>query len=87
MLRSIMVRAAWDDEAKLWVATSEDVPGFVTGAGTLEALHDKALPLIEELIELNNVDFGVAEIPVHIFAEMPARLTNPRTASAPCSTS
>jgi hypothetical protein len=25
---SILVRAYWDDEAKVWVATSDDVPGL-----------------------------------------------------------
>jgi predicted RNase H-like HicB family nuclease len=81
MLRSIMVRAVWDDEAQGWVATSEDIPGFVTGADTLEELHAKALPLIEELIELNNVAFEGPEIPVHIFAEIPTRIANPRAAA------
>jgi predicted RNase H-like HicB family nuclease len=76
-----MVRAIWDDEAHVWVATSEDVPGFVTEADTLEQLRDKALPLLEELIELNNVDLEGAEIPVHIFTEMSARVTNPRAAA------
>jgi predicted RNase H-like HicB family nuclease len=80
MLRSIMVRAVWDEEAQAWVATSDDIPGFVAGADTTEELHAKALPLIEELIELNNVEFDGTEIPVHIFAESPARLANPRTA-------
>lgn len=81
MLRSIMVRAVWDDEAQGWVATSEDIPGFVTGSDTIEELHAKALPLIEELIELNNVEFDGSEIPVHIFAEIPARVANPRAAA------
>ena len=81
MLRSIMVRAVWDDEARGWVATSEDVPGFVTGAGTIEELHAKALAILEELIELNDVQFDGAEIPVHIFAEIPTRVTNPRAAA------
>jgi len=35
MLRSIVVRAIWDDEAQGWVATSEDIPGFITGADTM----------------------------------------------------
>ncbi len=78
MLRSIMVRAVWDDEAQGWVATSEDIAGFVTGADTIGELHAKALPLIEELIELNNVEFEGSEIPVHIFAEIPTRIRNLR---------
>ena len=81
MLRSIMVRAIWDDEAQGWVATSDDIPGFVTGADTIEELRAKALPLIEELIELNKVDLEGSEIPVHIFAGIPARISNPRAAA------
>ena len=81
MLRSIMVRAVWDDEAQVWVATSEDVPGFVTEAATVEQLRAKALPLLEELIELNNVDLADSEIPVHIFAETLDRIANPRAAA------
>jgi predicted RNase H-like HicB family nuclease len=81
MLRSIMVRAIWDDETQSWVATSDDIPGFVTGADTIEELRTKALPLIEELIEFNNVDLDGSEIPVHIFAEIPARISNPRAAA------
>jgi predicted RNase H-like HicB family nuclease len=78
MLRSIMVRAVWDQAARLWVATSEDMPGFVTGADTIEELHAKALPTIEELIELNKVVFDGSESPVHIFAGNPPRIANPR---------
>jgi predicted RNase H-like HicB family nuclease len=81
MLRSIMIGAIWDDEARGWVATSEDIPGFVTGADTIEELHAKALSLIEELIELNSVEFNGADIPVHIFAEIPTRVANPRAAA------
>ena len=81
MIRSIMVRAIWDDEARSWVATSEDVPGFVTGADTIEELRTKALPILQELIEFNNVECDGAEIPVHIFAEIPARVANPRAAA------
>jgi hypothetical protein len=44
-----LVRAHWDGEARVWVATSEDVPGLVTEADTLEALHDKVLVMIPEL--------------------------------------
>jgi hypothetical protein len=33
-----LVRALWDDEAKYWVAASDDVPGLATGAETIEAL-------------------------------------------------
>jgi hypothetical protein len=34
------VEAFWDSEALVWVATSEDVPGLVTEAETIEALTE-----------------------------------------------
>jgi predicted RNase H-like HicB family nuclease len=76
-----MVRAVWDDEAHGWVATSADIPGFVTGADTIEELHAKVLPILEELIELNSVECDGQEVPVHIFAEIPTRIANPRAAA------
>lgn len=32
------IDALWDAEAAVWVATSEDVPGLVTEANTIESL-------------------------------------------------
>lgn len=43
MGRVIVVRAEWDDEAKVWVATSDDVPGLATEADSDEALLKKLL--------------------------------------------
>jgi predicted RNase H-like HicB family nuclease len=50
-----VVRAEWDDEAAVWVASSEDVPGLVTGAATLEALVEKLRAIVPEMLELNGV--------------------------------
>ncbi len=36
------VHAMWDDEAHVWVATSEDVPGLFTEADTMEKLVDSS---------------------------------------------
>jgi predicted RNase H-like HicB family nuclease len=49
------VRAEWDDEAEVWVASSDDVPGLATGADTLEALIDKLKIVIPELLEENGL--------------------------------
>lgn len=49
------VHAAWDPEAETWVATSDDVPGLVTGADTLEALVEKLRVLVPEMLEVNGV--------------------------------
>lgn len=48
-----IVKADWDDEACVWVATSDDVPGLVTEAKTFEALLKKLRTMVPELLELN----------------------------------
>jgi len=49
----IEIRAEWDDEAQVWVATSDDVPGLVTEAATIEDLIERLRAIIPELMELN----------------------------------
>jgi hypothetical protein len=53
--RSYVVRATWDDEAKVWVAESDDVPGLVAEAPEVETLVKKLKVLIPELLEANGV--------------------------------
>ncbi|CAA9561685.1 MAG: hypothetical protein AVDCRST_MAG86-820 [uncultured Truepera sp.] len=61
--QEITVLALWDDEAGVWVAESEQVPGLVTEAETVEQLATKLSELIPELLELNSPDFkGVSII-------------------------
>ncbi len=47
------VRAVWDDEASVWVASSDDVPGLVAEAETMEALMKELKVMIPELLKLN----------------------------------
>lgn len=42
MEKALFVRAEWDEEAKVWVATSDDVPGLVAEADTAETLLIKS---------------------------------------------
>ena len=79
-MNSILVKAEWDSEASVWVATSEDVAGLVAEAPTLEKLRSKLLAMISDLIELNGIDSKLAEIPVHIVAHSIDRMTNPQAA-------
>ena len=50
-----VVHANWDPEAGVWVATSDDVPGLATEAATLEALTQRLLTFIPELLEANQL--------------------------------
>ena len=49
------VRAEWDEEAQVWVASSDDVPGLATEADSMDALVAKLRSLIPELLELNGM--------------------------------
>jgi hypothetical protein len=75
--RSIIVRIEWDDEAKVWVATSNDI-GLATEADTQEELLTKATAMIVELLELEDPGYSdLPEIPVYFLAEKLARVPNP----------
>jgi predicted RNase H-like HicB family nuclease len=47
------VHAQWDTEAKVWVATSGDVPGLAAEAATLDELSAKLDDMVPELLQLN----------------------------------
>ncbi|MBF0399383.1 MAG: DUF1902 domain-containing protein [Magnetococcales bacterium] len=66
----IQVTAIWDEEARVWVAESEDVPGLITEAGTLEQLVSKLESMVPELLELNGISLGQQEtVPLRILSE------------------
>jgi len=74
---SIVVRAFWDDEAQVWVATTSDIDGLAVEAESVELLRVKVLDALSDLIELNGERSSLPEIPVHIVAEQTSRLPNP----------
>ena len=51
----LYVRAEWDEEVGVWVATSDDVPGLATEASSMEGLIQKLKSMIPELLDLNPV--------------------------------
>lgn len=73
---AIQVKAEWDPEARVWVAESEDVPGLVAEAETVEALADKLRDLIPELLEANGITPPTDdhELPFDILAERHDRI-------------
>lgn len=48
------VNLLWDNEASVWVATSEDVIGLVLESGLLGALIERVRLAVPELLELNH---------------------------------
>ena len=45
----------YDENAEVWVATSEDIPGLVLESGSIDALIERLKVAIPELLELNNL--------------------------------
>jgi len=52
---ALKVLAFWDEEARVWVAESEYVPGLATEAPTLEELLAKLAVMVPEFLEENGV--------------------------------
>ena len=71
-LAKIDINAQWDAEAKVWVASSDDLPRLVTEADTLEELQQKLAVMIPELLEANNAlaENDVGKIPVNLIAHL-----------------
>lgn len=66
--RALTVHAVWDDEARVWVATSDDVPGLATEADDMDGLVEKLKSMIPELLDANGVEHG-AEVPFEIVGQ------------------
>ena len=67
MKNTFKVVLTWDDEADVWVATSEDVPGLVLEHSSFDALVERVRRASPELLQLNRgyageifLDFSVA---------------------------
>jgi predicted RNase H-like HicB family nuclease len=53
--RTYVIRATWDNEAGVWVAVSDDVPGLVAEGSEVETLIQKLKVLIPELLEASGL--------------------------------
>ena len=64
--KPLFVRAEWDEEAGVWVSTSEEVPGLATEGKTLEGLIEKLKVMIPELLDANGAVGMEYEVPFEI---------------------
>ena len=48
----IVVDAVWDDEARVWVATSRGDIGLVTEAPTIDALERRIAAVVPDLVAM-----------------------------------
>jgi predicted RNase H-like HicB family nuclease len=79
-MREFKVTAFWDPEASVWVAESEEVPGLVTEADTVEQLVAKLRVMVPELLEANGIlAADITDVPIRLIAERAVRA--PRNAA------
>lgn len=64
-VKPFFIRADWDEEASVWVATSDDVPGLATEGETVEKLIEKLKIIIPELLEANGLPID-QEVPFEV---------------------
>jgi hypothetical protein len=67
-MNELKIFALWDEEARVWVATSDDVTGLAIEAATMEALIERLKVVIPELLELNHGTTS-GNIPFHLYGE------------------
>ncbi|MSQ20877.1 MAG: DUF1902 domain-containing protein [Betaproteobacteria bacterium] len=67
-MRQFDVVAIWDPEAEVWVATSDDVPGLITEAASMEVFIEKLKVMIPELLAANGYNDG-DEVPFTLRSE------------------
>jgi len=63
--KPLFVRAEWDEVARVWVATSDDVPGLATEEDKFRGPNRKAEVMIPELLDVNEAK-GEREVPFEL---------------------
>lgn len=48
-----VITFTWDDEADVWIATSDDIPGLVLESGSFDALLERTRFAVPELLALS----------------------------------
>ncbi len=49
-----IIKILWDNDANVWVATSDDIPGLVLESGSFDALLERIRFAAPELLSLNS---------------------------------
>jgi predicted RNase H-like HicB family nuclease len=54
------VLLTWDDEACVWLASSEDVPGLALESGSLDALMERVKYAVPDLLDISGADIKIS---------------------------
>ena len=55
LIMTYTVRCVWDEEAMVWIAESDDIPGLVLESQSLDQLMKNVSLAVPELVEMNNL--------------------------------
>ena len=47
---------SWDDEASVWIAESQDLPGLILESGSFDALIERVKIAVPDLLKLNETN-------------------------------
>ncbi len=64
-----LIHAQWDQEAEVWTATSDQVPGLAIEAETMEKLVKRLREVVPELVQLNQTTQAGEEIVFQLHSE------------------
>ena len=71
----IVVKAAFDPEARVWFVEDSDLHGLNAEGTTLEELVDKLPDVVADLLEANGYDAeGAREVPIELIAHARTRV-------------
>jgi predicted RNase H-like HicB family nuclease len=59
----------WDDEAHVWIAESDDIPGLILENGSVDALMVQAKIAAAELLEISGQVH--TNVPLHLHTNLP----------------
>ena len=68
----VVVKVAYDTEARVWYVESSDLPGLNVEAATVETLHEQLSLAVADLIEASGEE-GDFDVPIEIIAHSSAR--------------
>jgi len=57
-----IINTIWDNDAKVWIATSDDLPGLVLESGSLDALMERVRIAAPEILALNGTIEGTVPL-------------------------
>ncbi|MCL1806381.1 MAG: DUF1902 domain-containing protein [Oscillospiraceae bacterium] len=49
------INLQWDQDASVWIATSDSVPGLVLESGSFDLLLERVRYAVPELLEMNGI--------------------------------